>query len=147
CLLSLLAVGGCSSATRPTAGPSSTAHAPAPSRGSLAMAQEIDSTIYSDLPKEQMLKKLEPFVAVMDSKADSKKKTGLKLQAGFTSGPGGGVTDHSVEDCGLRLIVDPDQKIRIIRRVGRSIAGRDYPEMSISEPGFKWHGYARWYPN
>lgn len=92
-----------------------------------------------------MLEKLKPIVAVMDSIDDFTKKTGLEFESGFGSGPG--VVDYSVENCGLSLVVDPDQKIRIIRRAEKSINGKDYPQMSISERGFNWNGYARLYPN
>jgi hypothetical protein len=116
-----------------------------PAGDAAAVAREIDSIIYSDLPKDQMLEKLKPIVAVMDSIDDFTKKTGLEFESGFGSGPG--VVDYSVENCGLSLVVDPDQKIRIIRRAEKSINGKDYPQMSISERGFNWNGYARLYPN
>jgi hypothetical protein len=114
---------------------------PAPSTQPLpnaaASAGLIDSIIYSSLPKDQMLEKLKPLVAVMDSKDVFTKKTGLQFGSGFGSGPG--VMDYSVEGCGLSLVVDPDQKIRIIRRNEKSVGGVDYPQMSISEPGFNWN--------
>jgi hypothetical protein len=109
------------------------------------VAREIDSIIYSDLPKDQMLEKLKLFVSVMDAKDDFTKKTGLELGLAIGSGPG--VTEYSVNECGLSLVIDPDQKIRIIRRNRNSVNGKDYAQMSISEPGFTWNGYSRWYPN
>jgi hypothetical protein len=109
-----------------------------------ATAQAIDAIIYSDLTKEQMLERLKPLVAVMDSRADFESKTGLQLW-GFGTGPG--VMHYFVENCGLNLIVDPDQKIRIIRRTTKTVGGKQFSEMSISERGFSWKGYARWYPN
>jgi len=133
--------------TRPLAS-SQPATQPAPStrpaRDPAAIAREIDAIIYSELTKDQMLQRLKPFVALMDSKDDFRKKTGLEFEGGFGSGPG--VMDYSVMNCGLRLVVDPDQKIRIIRRDGKLVNGKIYPRMSISEPGFKWNNYARWYP-
>ena len=55
--------------------------------------------------------------------------------------------DYQVADCGLALVVDPDKKIRILRRTEKSIGGKSYPAMSISDPRFSWHGYSRWYPD
>jgi hypothetical protein len=149
-LLSLLALvaAGCADPATPATRPSASTQSSSATRPALdpaMVAKEIDSIIYSDTPKDQMLEKLKPFVAIMDSKDDFTKKTGLEFGFGFGSGPG--VTDYSVKDCGLSLVVDPDQKIRIIRRGETSVNGKDYPQMSISEAGFEWNGYSRWYPN
>lgn len=109
------------------------------------IASEIDSLLYSNLSKEEILDKLKPYVAVMDSIIEFEKKSGLKLKDGFGSGPG--VMHYMLSECGLQLVVDPDQIIRIIRRSHKVINGTDYAEISISEPGFLWNGYARRYPN
>lgn len=109
------------------------------------IASGIDSLLYSNLSKEEILDKLKPYVAVMDSIIEFEKKSGLKLEDGFGSGPG--VMHYMLSECGLQLVVDPDQIIRIIRRSHKVINGTDYAEISISEPGFLWNGYARRYPN
>ena len=108
-------------------------------------AVTINSIIYSGLSKAEMLDRLKPIVALMDSIDDFTQKTGLHYMFGF--GSGAGVMDYSIEHCGLTLIVDADQRIRIIRRRERVVNGENYPEMSISEPGFEWKGYLRRYPN
>jgi hypothetical protein len=108
-------------------------------------ARAIDAILYSELSNEQMLEKLAPFVAVMDSVDDFKRKTGLAFADGIGSGPG--VMDFAVQGCGLHLVIDPDNNIRIIRRDSRTAGGRVYSQMSISDQGFTWGGYSRWYPN
>jgi hypothetical protein len=109
-----------------------------------ATARAIDAIIYSDLTKDLMLQRLQPFVAVMDSTEEFRTKTGLDFEFGFGSGPG--VMDYSVGGTGLSLVVDPDHKIRIIRRMANTVGGKAYPAMSISAPRFNWNGYSRWYP-
>jgi hypothetical protein len=81
------------------------------------VAKEIDGILYSDLDKDKMLAKLKPYVAVMDSEADFKKKTGLGLGFGFGSGPPP-VMHYNLLDCGLQLVIDPT------RESGLSVAPR-----------------------
>ena len=108
-------------------------------------ASEIDAILYSDLSKEKMLEKLKPFIAVMDSSDEFKKKTGLDLGFGFGSGPG--VMHYTLRDCGLQLVVDPHDKVRIIRRSKKKVGDTEYPQMSVSSSSFTWKGYARAYPD
>ena len=108
------------------------------------VAKEIDGILYSDLDKDKMLAKLKPYVAVMDSEADFKKKTGLGLGFGFGSGSPP-VMHYNLLDCGLQLVIDPYQRIQIIRRSKKKIGEKEYPEMSISANSFTWKGYSRSY--
>ena len=48
--------------------------------------KKIDAIIYSNLSKDQMLEKLKPYVAVMDTNAAIEKKTGLILHEGKHTG-------------------------------------------------------------
>ena len=103
-------------------------------------AKAIDAIIYSSAPPQQMIDKLGPFVAVMNTVSEFKNKSGLDLGICMVTGPG--VMDCTVEGCGLMLVIDPNKQIRIIRRAARG----PYSELSISRGDFKWRGYRRWYP-
>lgn len=104
----------------------------------------IDAIIYSDLSKAQMLEKLGAYVSLMDTREDLKRKVGVAPDECLGSGPG--VMDCGVGGSGLRLVFDPDGRLRVIRRNARSIQGTKYPEISISESQLEWRGYRRWYP-
>ena len=111
----------------------------------IEIARRIDDVLYSDLTKDEMLEKLKPLVAVMDSQDDFKKKTGLEFSS--VSGSGPGVAHCTLSGCGLELVVDPDENIRIIRRAKKQVGGKRYRQMSVSEKGFVWNGYSRFYPD
>jgi hypothetical protein len=141
------ALAGCASgdAGRPAArGPSDSRMETAPPDAE-ASARAIDAIIYSELSREEMLGKLKPFVALMDSTDDFRRKTGIELRGGYGTGPG--VLTYRVPGSGLSLVFDPDRNIRVIRRAARTVGGREYPQMSISEQGFEWKGYRRRYPD
>jgi hypothetical protein len=55
--------------------------------------------------------------------------------------------DCGVVSSGLRLVFDPDKKLRLIRRSARVVDGVAQPEQSLTDRGFEWHGYRRWYQN
>lgn len=151
-LVSVLAIGtittataiGCAPATQPRGAtrPAATTQVAANPR---ATAAAIDAIIYSDLPAAQMLDRLKPYVQLMQTEDDFLARSGLQPAFAFGSGPG--VMDETFDSCGIDLVIDPDKKIRIIRRSEGTHEGKSYPAMSISERGFTWNGYARWYPN
>jgi hypothetical protein len=70
-----------------------------------------------------------------------------RLEFGPCFGSGPGVMQCQVADTGLSLVFDPDKKLRLIRRDAHVVDGVSYPEMSITDRGFEWHGYRRWYQN
>lgn len=106
-------------------------------------AKAIDAILYGNYPREERLAKLRPYVELMQSLDDVKSR--LALGICITSGPG--VMDCEVVGSGLSLVFDPDKKLRLIRRRTRDIDGVVLPEESISDRGFEWHGYRRWYEN
>ena len=102
----------------------------------------IKSIIYSDLSKDEILKRLAPYVRVGDKLSQFSSKTGLDLGFCLEGGPG-------VQDChlasGLGLVADPHGVIQVIRRSEQTIAGRVFKQMSISKGLLEWKGYARGY--
>jgi hypothetical protein len=116
-----------------------------PRPGARQIAGQIDAIIYAQLPKAEMLEKLKPLVVLMDSREEFERKTGLKLINGVTTGPN--VTEYQVEGCGLQLVYDWDNNLRVIRRMAKKTADGAFTEMSISQKGFSDDGYVRWYDN
>jgi hypothetical protein len=115
--------------TRPIA-----ATAPATQPDPDATARAIDAIIYSDLSKEEMLKRLKPFAAVMESADEFKAKTGLKFSWDSTATGSKGWPQH-VEGCGLILwIDDAESRIRMIFRQARIIRGVEFPATWLSDP-------------
>ena len=106
-------------------------------------AKAIDAILYRNAPREQLLAELKPYALPMESKAEVEKKLAFQYCVG--SGPG--VLQCQVSDSGLSLVFDPDQKLRVMRRSARVVAGIEYPEMSLTDRGFEWNGYTRWYQN
>jgi hypothetical protein len=106
-------------------------------------AKEIDAILYANDSREQMLAKLQPYVMPMQSMEDVQKR----LEFGFCFGSGPGVMQCQIANTGLTLVFDPDKKLRLIRRSAKVVNGMTYPEMSITDRGFEWHGYQRWYEN
>jgi hypothetical protein len=106
-------------------------------------AKAIDAILYKNAPREQLLAELKPYASPMESKDEVEKKLAFQ----FCLGSGPGVLDCRVSDSGLSLVFDPDQKLRLIRRSARVVGGVDYPEMSLTDRGFEWNGYRRWYQN
>ena len=105
-------------------------------------AKIIDGILYSRLSNAVRLAKLQTYVAPMQSMDDVKQR----LDLSFCVGGGSGVMDCRVADSGLTIIFDPDGRLRLIRRDARVVKGVAYPAMSVTERGFDWHGYRRWYP-
>jgi hypothetical protein len=103
----------------------------------------IDAILYTNASQEQQLTELKPYVAPMQSISDVQKK----LEFGLCFGSGPGVMQCKVANSGLVLVFDPDKKLRLIRRSAKVVDGVTYPEMSITDRGFEWHGYRRWYEN
>lgn len=103
----------------------------------------IDSVIYSDLGKDEMLKRLSPYVALGEKISEVRKRHERDFGFCLIGGPG-------VEDCqlanGLQLVADPDGFVRIIRRSEKVVGDRVFPEMSISTNILEWKGYMRGYP-
>lgn len=106
-------------------------------------AKAIDAILYSSESREDRLTKLKPYAEPMRSLDEIKSR--LALDGCITSGPG--VMDCGVVGSGLRLVFDPDKKLRLIRRRARVVDGVAQPEQSITDRGFEWHGYRRWYEN
>lgn len=104
-------------------------------------AKFIDAILYSKLSNEDRLIKLQAFLEPMQSMDDVKKK--LELRFCISGGPG--VLDCRVANSGLTIVFDPDRKLRLIRRDARVVHGVAYAAKSITEQGFEWHGYRRWY--
>lgn len=92
-----------------------------------------------------MLAALAPYLEVGDSLKEFEKKTGLDPGFCFGSGPGVmqciGVTD------GLILVVDPKERIHLIRRAKRVVNGVEYQEMSVTDNCLEYKGYTRCYAN
>lgn len=108
------------------------------------IARQIDVILYSDLPKEEMLARLAPWVAIGEPRRWFERRTGLRTGADGCIGPY--PTDYRVEGgCGLSLVLDYYFYVRIIRRAGRTVAGVEYPTMSISAPFMVDGGYGRYY--
>lgn len=106
-------------------------------------AKAIDAILYGSDSREDRLVKLKPYVEPMQSLDDVKSR--LALDGCVTGGPG--VMDCGVVSSGLRLVFDPDKKLRLIRRSDRVVDGVAQPEQSITDRGFEWHSYRRWYEN
>lgn len=106
-------------------------------------AKAIDAILYGDFSREDILAKLKPYAAPMQSIEDVRKQ----LEFGLCFGSGPGVMQCRVAATGFSLVFDPDKKLRLIRRDARVVDGVSYPEMSITDRGFDWHGYRRWYQN
>jgi hypothetical protein len=106
-------------------------------------AKAIDAILYGNYSREDRLARLKPYAEPMQSLDDVKRQ--VALDACVTSGPG--VMDCGVVGSGLSLVFDPDKKLRLIRRRTRVIDGATQPEQSITDRGFEWHGYRRWYEN
>lgn len=106
-------------------------------------AKAIDAILYRDSTREEILANLKIYAAPMQSMEDVRKR----LEFGLCFGSGPGVMQCQVADTGLSLVFDPDKKLRLIRRDARVVDGVSYPEMSITDRGFEWHGYRRWYQN
>ncbi|GLQ98168.1 hypothetical protein [Dyella mobilis] len=106
-------------------------------------AKEIDAIIYASSTRDEILAKLKPYAAPMQTMEDVRKK----LDLGFCFGSGPGVMQCQVANTGLSLVFDPDKKLRLIRRDAQVVNGVSYPEMSITDRGFEWHGYRRLYEN
>lgn len=139
--LSVLAllIGGCAN----TSNLGTTSGQAESNTSSMDSAKAIDLILYSNSSREALLAKLQPYVTPMESMDDVKKK----LELGFCFGSGPGVQSCDVFRSGLSLVFDPDKKLRLIRRNARVVDGVSYPEMSITDRGFEWHGYQRWYAN
>jgi hypothetical protein len=134
-----LLVAGCANTPHPGAtSPHAATDTPA-----ARTAKAIDAILYTNATREQLLAELKPYVSPMESKAEVEGKLALQYCVG--SGPG--VHQCQVSDSGLSLVFDPDQKLRVIRRSARVVAGIEYPEMSLTDRGFEWNGYRRWYQN
>lgn len=106
-------------------------------------AKAIDAILYGNYSREDRLARLKPYAEPMQSLDDVKSR--VALDNCVTSGPG--VMDCGVVSSGLSLVFDPDKKLRLIRRRARVIDGVAQPEQSITDRGFEWHGYRRWYEN
>ena len=106
-------------------------------------AKAIDAILYADYSQEERLAKLKPYAAPMQSMEDVQKR----LELGLCFGSGPGVMQCQVANSGLTLVFDPDRKLRLMRREARVVGGAAYPEMSVTDRGFEWHGYQRWYQN
>lgn len=106
-------------------------------------AKAIDAILYGNDSREDRLARLKPYVEPMQSLDDVKSR--VALDDCVTSGPG--VMDCGVAGSGLSLVFDPDKKLRLIRRRAHVIDGVAQPEQSITDRGFEWHGYRRWYEN
>jgi hypothetical protein len=106
-------------------------------------AKAIDAILYTDSSRENLLAELKPYASPMQSMEDVQKR----LDFLFCLGSGPGVLDCQVGNSGLSLVFDPDKKLRLMRRSARVVGGVAFPEMSITDRGFEWHGYARWYQN
>jgi hypothetical protein len=106
-------------------------------------AKAIDAILYTNSSRQDLLVKLKPYAAPMQSIDDVKKR----LKFGFCFGSGPGVMQCQVADSGLTLVFDPEKKLRLMRRSARTVGGVAYPDMSITDQGFEWHGYRLWYPN
>lgn len=104
-------------------------------------SKAIDAILYADSSREEILAKLKPYIAPMQSMEEIRKE----LELGLCFGSGPGVMQCQVANSGLTLVFDPDKKLRLIRRSARVVNGVTYPEMSITDRGFEWHGYQRWY--
>lgn len=104
-------------------------------------AKAIDAILYGSGSREDRLAKLKPYVEPMQPLEEVKGR--LALDRCITTGPG--VMDCGVISSGLRLVFDPDKKLRLIRRSARVVEGVAQPEQSLTDPGFEWHGYRRWY--
>ncbi len=147
-LLIVLAIvaAGCSNTPELTTQPATDATATTaeqPTASPSNVAREIDSIIYSDLSKDQMLEKLKQFVSVMDSYTDFRKKTGLENT--FGSGSSYGVMERHFRGCGLIVVTDPDEKIRVLIRNPLSVNGKDYPGLTITDRYFEWKNHKSWY--
>ena len=105
----------------------------------------IEAIIFSNLDKASMLSALAPYVAAGDSLKSFTKTTGLDPGLCFGSGPG--VMHCSGMPSGLELVVNPRNRILLIRRTKRVVGGVDYPEMSITSNCLEYKGYTRCYPN
>lgn len=106
-------------------------------------AKAIDAILYGSDSREDRLAKLKPYAEPMQSLDEVKGR--LALDGCVTSGPG--VVDCGVVGSGLRLVFDPDKKLRLIRRSARVVDGVAQQEQSITDRGFEWQGYRRWYEN
>ncbi|RYD98791.1 MAG: hypothetical protein EOP50_04680 [Sphingobacteriales bacterium] len=110
----------------------------------LAVApKKISEILYSDLSRQEMLDRLDPYVRVGQKLKDFTEATGLEPGLCLVGGPS--VTDCQSFDTGLQLIADPDGFIRIIRRIDRKINGRQFPQISISSGTLTWKGYVHSY--
>jgi hypothetical protein len=115
----------------------------APDTPAMRTAKAIDAILYANFSQEERLARLKPYAAPMESMEDVQKR----LEFGLCFGSGPGVMQCQVANSGLTLVFDPDKKLRLMRRKARVVNGVAYPEMSITDRGFKWNGYQRWYEN
>lgn len=139
CSLVLLLATGCANTSRPEVTPAPiTQESP-----SMRTGKAIDAILYADSTQAELLANLKPYVEPMQSMDDVQKR----LDLGICLGSGPGVMQCQVADSGLHLIFDPDKKLRLIRREARVVGGVSFPAMSITDRGFEWHGYLRWYEN
>ncbi len=107
------------------------------------IGEEIDAILYADVTPAERLARLRPYAEPMQSMDEVAQKLDVTLC--FGSGPG--VFQCHVAHSGLVLVFDPDKKLRVMRREARQVHGVHFPEMSLADRGFEWHGYRRWYPN
>lgn len=123
--------------------PDATSARPETDTPAIRTAKAIDAILYTTASRESLLAQLKPYASPMQSMEDV--QTRLDFLLCFGSGPG--VMDCQVGRSGLSLVFDPDKKLRLIRRDARVVGGVAFPEMSITDRGFEWHGYMRWYQN
>lgn len=112
---------------------------------SIDASRDIQAIIYSDLSKQEMLARLEPYVKIGDKLTQFSKKTGIDPGVCLIGGPG--VMDCRPLKGGLNLVADPDGRVQLIRRTEQTVGGREFKEMSISSGLLEWKGYVRGYPN
>jgi hypothetical protein len=139
CSALALLIAGCVSTSNPGAASARVE----PDTPTMRTAKAIDAILYADYSQEERLARLKPYAAPMQSMEDVQKR--LEFDLCFGSGPG--VIQCQVTNSGLTLVFDPDKKLRLMRREARVVNGVAYPEMSLTDRGFKWHGYQRWYEN
>jgi len=139
CSALALLIAGCAS----TMSPGAASTRVEPDTQAMHAAKAIDAILYADYSQQERLAKLKPYAALMQSMEDVKKR----LEFGFCFGSGPGVMQCKVANSGLSLVFDPDKKLRLMRRDARVVGGVAYPEMSLTDRGFEWHGYRRWYQN
>jgi len=104
---------------------------------------EIHAILYSSRTKEEMLAALAKYVKPGDKLKHFERKSGMSDICVGT----GTTTICMYRHAGLELVLDEKNKVRLIRRQKAQVDGKDYPEMSITAPGFSDEDHATWFEN